>query len=235
MATMATPARFFSSIRSNTRMRDGIEGPATRRSVHLTPTRDGCSLMTRLYSGVMADHSRYAIYHAPAAGSDLDRFGAQLLGYDAFSGENLPFPNEIIRMAPDWRDLTEDPRKYGFHATLKAPMSLAPGRTEPELLAACESFAGKPRPIPVLKPVVGSISGFIAVVPAEPSPDLERLAADCTTRIRFISRAAHTGGSCAAKSFGSDAEAARIPRPLGISVCHGRVPLPHDADRPACR
>jgi len=28
--------------------------------------------------------------------------------------------------------------------------------------------------------VVGSISGFIAVVPAEPSPELERLAADCT-------------------------------------------------------
>jgi putative phosphonate metabolism protein len=136
--------------------------------------------VTRLYSGVMADYSRYAIYHAPAAGSDLDRFGAQLLGYDAYSGEDLPFPNDAIRTAPDWRDLTEDPRKYGFHATLKAPMSLAPGRTEPELLAACESFAGKPRPIPVLTPVVGSIGGFIAVVPDGPSPEVERLAADCT-------------------------------------------------------
>ena len=136
--------------------------------------------MTRLYSGFMADYPRYAIYHAPAPGSDLDRFGAQLLGYDAYSGEDLPFPNDVIRMAPDWRDLTLDPRKYGFHATLKPPMSLAPGRTESELLAACESFAGKPRPIPVLTPVVGSISGFIAVVPAEPSPEVERLAADCT-------------------------------------------------------
>jgi putative phosphonate metabolism protein len=134
----------------------------------------------RLYSGVMADYPRYAIYHPPAPGSDLDRFAAQLLGYDAYSGEDLPFPNEIIRMAPDWRDLTKDPRKYGFHATLKAPMSLAPGRTEPELLAACESFAGKSRPIPVLTPVIGSISGFIAVVPAAPSPELERLASDCT-------------------------------------------------------
>ena len=136
--------------------------------------------MTRLYSGVMADYPRYAIYHAPAPGSDLDRFGAQLLGYDAYSGEDLPFPNDVIRMAPDWCDLTKDPRKYGFHATLKAPMSLAPGRTEPELLAACESFAGKPRPIPVLTPVVGSISGFIAVVPDGPSPEVEKLAADCT-------------------------------------------------------
>ena len=59
-------------------------------------------------------------------------------------------------------------------------MSLSPGKTEPELLAACESFAGKSRPIPIITPVVGSISGFIAVVPAAPSPELERLAEDCT-------------------------------------------------------
>ena len=60
-------------------------------------------------------------------------------------------------------------------------MSLAPGKTEAELLAACEAFARTPRPIPVISPVVGSISGFIAVVPAEPSAELERLAADCVS------------------------------------------------------
>src|SRR6202035_4507776 len=65
------------------------------------------------------------------------------------------------------------------HATLKAPISLAPDKTEPELLTACESFASKLRTIPVITPVVGSISGFIAVVPAEPSSELDRLASDC--------------------------------------------------------
>ena len=55
----------------------------------------------------MADYPRYAIYYAPAPGSDLDRFGAELLGYDAFSGEDLPFPDGILQAAPDWRDLTE--------------------------------------------------------------------------------------------------------------------------------
>src|SRR5256886_2149565 len=134
----------------------------------------------RLYSAPMASFPRYAIYHVAAPGTDLDRFGAKLLGYDAYSGEDLPFPEGIMQIASDWRDLTKDPRKYGFHGTLKAPMSLAPGKTEPELLAACEAFAGKPRPIPVITPVVGSISGFIAVVPAAPSPELERLAEDCT-------------------------------------------------------
>jgi 2'-5' RNA ligase len=33
----------------------------------------------------------------------------------------------------------------------------------------------------VIRAVVSSISGFIAVVPAEPSPELERLAADCAS------------------------------------------------------
>lgn len=135
--------------------------------------------MIRLYSATMADYPRYAIYYTSAPGSDLDRFGAHLLGYDAFTGGDLPFPDGIVQMSPDWRDLTRDPRKYGFHATLKAPLSLAPGKTEAELLAACAAFAATPRAIPVIRPVVGSISGFIAVIPAEAPPELIRLAADC--------------------------------------------------------
>ena len=85
--------------------------------------------MSRLYSADMADSPRYAIYYAPAPGSGLDRFGATLLGYDAFTGKDLPFPEDILQVAPDWRGLTGDPRKYGFHATLKAPLSHGPGRT----------------------------------------------------------------------------------------------------------
>jgi putative phosphonate metabolism protein len=129
----------------------------------------------------MTAYPRYAIYYTPKPGSDLDRFGAHLLGYDAFSGSALPFSNGIERIIPDWRDLTRDPRKYGFHATLKAPFSLADGKTASELAAACETFANIPRPVPVIKPVVNSISGFIAVVPADASAELGRLAADCVS------------------------------------------------------
>ena len=137
--------------------------------------------MSGLYSAEMADHPRYAIYYAPAPGSGLDRFGAALLGYDAFTGDDLPFPEDILQVAPDWRGLTGDPRKYGFHATLKAPLSLGPGRTEAELVSACEAFVAMPRAIPLIRPVVGSISGFIAVIPAEPPVALIRLAADCVS------------------------------------------------------
>src|ERR1700761_478085 len=126
----------------------------------------------------MVDTPRYAIYYAPPPGSELDRFGARLLGYDAFSGNELPFPDGIDQTVPDWRELTHDPRKYGFHATLKAPLPLAESKSEAELVAACEAFAQAPRPIPVIKPVVNAIGDFIAIVPAERSAELDQLAAD---------------------------------------------------------
>ena len=120
---------------------------------------------------------RYAIYYTAAQDSALDRFGASLLGYDAYGGDELPFPDGLPL---DWRDLTQDPRKYGFHATLKAPMALADGKAETQLAAACELFADLARPVPVIQPVVDSISGFIAVISAEPSAELELLAAEAT-------------------------------------------------------
>jgi putative phosphonate metabolism protein len=125
----------------------------------------------------MANYPRYAIYYAPTPDSALDRFGAQILGYDAYGGDDLPFPDGVT---PDWRELTQDPRKYGFHATLKAPMALADGKTEVQLTAACEVFAAKARRIPIIAPIVDSISGFIAVIPSRPSEEVLQLATDAT-------------------------------------------------------
>jgi len=122
---------------------------------------------------------RYAIYYAPAQGSSLDQFGAEMLGYDAWIGQALPFPESVTERFSDWRELTEDPRKYGFHGTLKAPMALANGKAEKALFAACADFANTARPIPIIVPMVNAISGFIAVVPDRRSNELEQLAADC--------------------------------------------------------
>ncbi|MFK4489802.1 DUF1045 domain-containing protein [Bradyrhizobium sp. USDA 336] len=131
----------------------------------------------------MTGFPRYAIYYAAGRDSALSRFGAELLGYDAYTGDELPFPQQALQAAPDWREVSADPRKYGFHATLKAPMALAPGKTEAELLAACSAFAGRTRPIPAIRPVVDAISGFIAVIPAEPVEALQQLAADCVREL----------------------------------------------------
>jgi putative phosphonate metabolism protein len=128
----------------------------------------------------MADFPRYAIYYAPPPGTALDDFGASLLGYDARTATDLPFPDEVTRIMPDWRELTRDPGKYGFHATLKPPMALADGKTEAELVAACEAFASAPRPVPRIEPVIDTIAGFIAVIPARTSDEVQQLAADVT-------------------------------------------------------
>jgi len=126
----------------------------------------------------MSNYPRYAIYYAPEHGSQLDRFGAELLGYDAYEGIDVPLPL-ATKLPPDWRQMTQDPRRYGFHATLKPPMALAPDSSEDELIAACAAFAGTPRAIPVIEPIIDVISGFIAIVPAAASSSLDDLAADC--------------------------------------------------------
>lgn len=124
----------------------------------------------------MTRYPRYAIYYVPAANDPLYRLGAEVLGYDAFTSDTIEFPAELRRIA-DWFEVTTDPRKYGFHATLKAPFALAPDRTEADLLKA---FAGFTVPAtPKLPLVVSSISSFIAVIPASPSAELSALAQTC--------------------------------------------------------
>ncbi len=125
----------------------------------------------------MTAYPRYAIYYVPAASDPLYQLGARTLGYDGFTGAAIEFPEEIAQRVADWRDVSSDPRKYGFHATLKAPFALAPGRTEPELRKAFATFAAPATSkIPL---VVSSISSFIAVIPAVPSAELSDLAQAC--------------------------------------------------------
>jgi 2'-5' RNA ligase len=103
----------------------------------------------------MTPYPRYAIYYVPAASDPLYRLGAEVLGYDAFTGDANDFPAEV-------------------HATLKAPFALAPGRTEAELLKAFAGFGAPATPkIPL---VVSSISSFIAVIPVSPLVELSALA-----------------------------------------------------------
>jgi putative phosphonate metabolism protein len=131
-------------------------------------------------SNVSVSHyPRYAIYHVPAHDSALYRFGAEVIGYDAFTGEGCDFP-QALRAFPDWTALTEDPRKYGFHGTLKAPFPLVATAREDALIAAVEKFSA--RGVPIITPVVDLLGDFIAIVPKEPVTALSHLADDCVTQ-----------------------------------------------------
>jgi putative phosphonate metabolism protein len=129
----------------------------------------------------MSGPPRYAIYHMPPAGAGLYRFGAGMVGYDAFAATDLDHPAQALQTFRDWHELTADPRKYGFHATLKAPFLLADGQTETSLCKAFDRFAETAREVPIIAPVVRAIGSFIAVVPDAPAAALANLADDCVT------------------------------------------------------
>lgn len=123
--------------------------------------------------------SRYAIYYAPAARDSLWTFGSSAIGYDAASGARLSFPKHpLLRDAPleAW---TAEPRKYGFHATLKPPFALAPGASESALVEAIGDFAGRQAPFAAGALNVAPIGAFVALTPAGPAPELSRLADAC--------------------------------------------------------
>jgi putative phosphonate metabolism protein len=122
---------------------------------------------------------RYAIYFVPAAASALYVFGAPVLGYDGYTGNDVEFPDSLPVEPAAWRDLTGEPRRYGFHATLKAPFHLAEQAAESDLVDAFHAFARSIESAPVFEPMVGSLQAFIAIIPAVAEPTIDRLAAAC--------------------------------------------------------
>jgi hypothetical protein len=125
-------------------------------------------------------HPRYAIYLAPPADTPLWAFGSKVLGHDAATGEDLHgfAPGGID--AAVWRRMTLRPRRYGFHATLKAPFHLAAGKKLADLqtelsafAAARDAFALGPLQVTAIADEAGH--GFAALTQTLPSAPLAEL------------------------------------------------------------
>ena len=108
----------------------------------------------------MPELPRYAIYFVPPAETEFFRIGSAILGYDCYTGSSVARPNILGREPDFWERLTAEPRRYGFHATLKAPFQLSPSCREAQLVSALHSFAGLGHSIPTLTPAVRMLSGF---------------------------------------------------------------------------
>lgn len=122
-------------------------------------------------------YRRYALYFAPPADHPLGQAGATWLGRDAHAGQPLTPPASPERAEP-WR--------YGFHATLKAPLRLAAGASEADFLQAVSDLAAtRPRfAMPTL--TVAQLGDFLALRPSAPlAPDhpLQRLADTCVIEL----------------------------------------------------
>jgi putative phosphonate metabolism protein len=124
---------------------------------------------------------RYAVYFAPPRESRWWDFGARWLGRDDIRNEPLAQPglNGLDAMAV--QRITAEPRRYGFHATLKAPFRLNASEPGDGLLARLRLLAGHLRAVPLGLLVPVYMDGFVALVPNSPNPALQALAADCVT------------------------------------------------------
>jgi hypothetical protein len=130
---------------------------------------------------VVEQGPRYAIYFVPPAQSNLYRYGSSVLGYDCYTNNAADFPGQSESAAVNWNELGEEPRRYGFHATLKAPFHLLPSHSELQLINALQNFARLGHAVHAFVPAVRLLSDFFAVVPRDHEPGIDALAASCTT------------------------------------------------------
>ncbi len=125
--------------------------------------------------------ARYAIYFTPAHGSPWWTLGAHWLGRDERDNTPLSPPSQAHVAPAELLEITAYPRRYGFHATLKAPFSLSGGHTPDDVTARLHGLAATLKPV-VLGPLqVTSLGDFVALMPTRTTDELMDLAAACVT------------------------------------------------------
>ncbi len=125
---------------------------------------------------------RYALYFTPPASDPRTLSAPRWLGRNAFSGAALAQPAIAGSDAAALSGLTADPRRYGFHATLKAPFSLAEGSSEAELVAEIGRFVSQAEPFEIPEVVVGRLGSFFALVPGDHCDELQAFAGEVVRR-----------------------------------------------------
>lgn len=101
---------------------------------------------------------RVAVYYAPSADDPLAAAAAAWFA------------------APARQAITEDARRYGFHATLKPPFRLRDGAAWRDVLASAGALARGVAPFPLPRLAVEDTHGFLALRETAPSPTLQALA-----------------------------------------------------------
>ena len=119
---------------------------------------------------------RVAVYYAPTADDPLFAASTNWLGRDPVTNAPARQPD-----APDIAAITDDPRLYGFHATLKPPMRLR--HAWDDFLAAAISMSKTIKPFDLPPLGVMDLHGFLALRETQPSAALQHLSDVCVEQL----------------------------------------------------
>lgn len=126
---------------------------------------------------------RVAVYYAPPVESAWWKYGSAWLGRCAATDLPVSQPEVEGMTSETFARLTSDPRRYGWHGTLRAPFRLKEGKTLDDVRATLRAFCAERKAfdLPPLK--VSREGGFLALRPSQAEPELDGLAGDCVRQM----------------------------------------------------
>ena len=125
--------------------------------------------------------TRYALYYVPPSDAAWAGFATRWLGWDMVAGEGVAHPTLTgLPLSPG--EITQSPRKYGLHGTIKPPFRLADNMQQRDLETACEQLCLTLAPVALGPLRLTRLGRFLALCPVpnpRRSPALAALAETC--------------------------------------------------------
>ena len=147
-------------------------------------------------------YERYAIYWLPGLRSPFAGFARNWLGGDPEAGEAWQ-ARELHGLDADLAErATASPRRYGCHATIKAPFRLRGGASAADLSTALADFCAHRRHARGGRLRLRRLSHYLTLTLADDRAEIEWLADECVTHFDSF------------RSPLSEADRARRPRDL---------------------
>ena len=122
---------------------------------------------------------RVAIYFTPDSNAPLSMAAASWLGRSPYPSQDVDGERPALKGLDE---VTVSPRRYGFHATFKAPFALAEGKTLADLDGAMTAYCAEAAPFVLPSLILGQIGSFFALVPAGPNEILQAFAGEVVRR-----------------------------------------------------
>jgi len=124
---------------------------------------------------------RCAVYFMPDPNNDWWHAGSSWLGRCAATSQPMLQPS-IDGVSPrDQWALTAKPRRYGWHATLKAPFRIVPGQNLRSVMLALRELGNSLTAFDLPTMKVSTDGGYMALRPQDSNPEIHRIGAACVT------------------------------------------------------